>query len=157
MGIRGLVPQDAPTEMLFKSVRCVSAGQYWIGRERVGDVLDYFRRRNGLKAATVPDRYGLTLRDKQIIRYVIKGYQNTEIAQYLVMTNQAVRHRLSRIFAKLGVCNRLELALFGLEKALYAENAVSPVFNELQFKCSKTARRKYRPTISSALLESQQV
>jgi two-component system, NarL family, nitrate/nitrite response regulator NarL len=116
VGVRGIVARDATVGMLFKSIHCVNAGEYWIGRERVGDVMNYLRKgRNGTHTG---DQLGLTTRELDVLRALLTGMSNKEIAQVLAISSQAVRHHLCSIFNKVGVSNRLELALFAIHHSL---------------------------------------
>ncbi|HEX8927052.1 MAG TPA: response regulator transcription factor [Terriglobales bacterium] len=118
-GLRGVVPKDAPAETLFKSIRCVSAGEYWLGRDRIAGVMDYLRRAK-VDTHTNPETHlGLTARERDVIRALLTGASNKEIAQSLAISNQAVRHHLCSIFHKVGVANRLELVLFVMENRLF--------------------------------------
>ena len=99
-------------KLVFKSMRAVMAGQYWVGRECVGELIDKMRERAAMPAPE-PRRatFGLTARELEIVSTVVDGYANGDIAQKCVKT---VKHHLTNIFDKLGVANRLELALFAV-------------------------------------------
>ncbi|MGE0816286.1 MAG: LuxR C-terminal-related transcriptional regulator [Vicinamibacterales bacterium] len=53
----------------------------------------------------------LTVRERQLVRVLQAGSTNREIAERLGLREQTVRNRLSVIYAKLGVRNRLDLVL----------------------------------------------
>jgi two-component system, NarL family, nitrate/nitrite response regulator NarL len=114
-GVRGVVLKESATELLLKSIRCVMAGQYWLGRESLSDLVRTLR---DLKA--IPEQgetarpYNLTPRELEIISAIVNGYTNRDIADELHIAEQTVKHHLSNIFDKLGVSNRLELALFAV-------------------------------------------
>lgn len=55
--------------------------------------------------------HGLTARERQTIRVLLAGATNRQIAQSLGLSEQTVRNRLSVIYTKCGVRNRLELVL----------------------------------------------
>jgi two-component system nitrate/nitrite response regulator NarL len=122
LGLRGIVRKDAPAELLFKSIRCVSAGEYWLGRDRIAGVMDYLRRAKQDSNASPETQLGLTTRERDVIRALLTGASNKEIAQLLAISNQAVRHHLCSIFQRVGVSNRLELVLFLMEKGLFCQN-----------------------------------
>ncbi len=125
LGLRGIVAKDATADMLFTSIRSVSAGEYWIGRDRIGHLVDCVRRiRNGRAAASNP--FGLTARERDVIHALLTGATNKEIAQRLSISSQAVRHHLCNIFDKLGVSNRLELGLFAIEHRLFETSSPRP-------------------------------
>jgi len=118
-GARGVVMKQAASEMLFKSIRTVMAGQYWVGRECMGEVIDKMRAR---AAAPGPDprrpTFGLTPRELEVVSTVVEGYPNGDIAQRFSISVKTVKHHLTNIFVKLGVSNRLELALFAVHHRL---------------------------------------
>ena len=65
MGARGVVMKEAATQLLMKAIRTVMSGQYWIGREAVGDIVDFMRTNaSGEKA---PRNFGLTKREMEIL------------------------------------------------------------------------------------------
>ena len=52
LGARGVVLKHSPPEMVFKSIRSVAAGEYWVGRERVADLIAMMRKRESWSALT---------------------------------------------------------------------------------------------------------
>jgi len=60
----------------------------------------------------------LTRREFEILFAVVDGCTNKEIAEKLTISEQTVKHHLTRIFGKVGVSNRLELALFAMNQRL---------------------------------------
>jgi DNA-binding NarL/FixJ family response regulator len=119
LGARGIVLKDSATEVLFKSIRCVMEGQYWIGREEVADLVAALREtRAELQQAARRKDFRLTPRELQIAAAVVSGLTNREIARQLKVTEDTVKHHMTSIFDKLGVSNRLELALFAINNNL---------------------------------------
>jgi DNA-binding NarL/FixJ family response regulator len=123
LGARGIVMKHAASDLMFKSIRTVMAGQYWVGRECMGDLIDKMRERT---TAPAPDlrrpTFGLTPRELEIVSAVVAGYINSEIAQKFSISVKTVKHHLTNIFDKLGVVNRLELALFAVHHRLDASS-----------------------------------
>jgi len=118
-GARGIVMKQTASELVFKSIRAVMAGQYWVGRECVGDLIDKMRSRNAPPAPEpIRPTFGLTARELEIVSTVVGGYANTDIAQKYSISVKTVKHHLTNIFDKLGVANRLELALFAVQHRL---------------------------------------
>jgi DNA-binding NarL/FixJ family response regulator len=117
-GARGIVLKSVSTELLMKAIRTVTAGEYWVARESVGSLVGTFRART----AAPPDRqFGLTRRELEIVTAVASGLTNKEIARRFALSEETVKHHLTNIFDKLGVANRVELALFAI-----AEQIVPP-------------------------------
>ncbi len=115
LGARGLVLKESASQLLMKAIRTVMAGQYWISRDGVSQLVDLFR---ALTSEAGDRKYGLTPRELKIIEAVAAGYTNKDIAQRLSLSEETVKHRLSKIFDKVGVSNRLELALLAISQHL---------------------------------------
>jgi two-component system nitrate/nitrite response regulator NarL len=119
LGARGVVLKDSATQLLFKAIQAVMAGEYWVGRESVSNLVQYL---GTLMQSTHDEarqkRFGLTPRELEIVSAVVAGYSNREIAEYFKISEDTVKHHLSNIFDKLGVSTRLELALFAVNQAL---------------------------------------
>ncbi len=116
MGARGVVMKEAATQLLMKAIRTVMAGQYWIGREAVGDIVDFMRTN---PAGDKPPRnYGLTKREMDILTTIVAGLSNKDIARKFSLSEDTVKHHLTNIFDKVGVASRLELALFAINNRL---------------------------------------
>jgi two-component system, NarL family, nitrate/nitrite response regulator NarL len=114
-GARGIVMKDAAPDLLFKSIHAVMDGQYWIEREAVSDLVAALRESRPAAEPQRPvRRFNLTPRELEIIRAVVEGQANKEIASRLGVAEPTVKHHLTSIFDKVGVSNRLELALFAL-------------------------------------------
>jgi DNA-binding NarL/FixJ family response regulator len=118
-GARGIVMKDAATKLLCKSIPTVMAGQYWVGRESLSDVIGYLRTTQAVASPSPPKpKYGLTPRELQIMAAVVAGYTNKDIAGRFSRSEDTIKHHLSNIFDKLGVSNRLEAALFAINHHL---------------------------------------
>jgi DNA-binding NarL/FixJ family response regulator len=119
LGARGVVLKDSATQLLLKSIHTVMAGEYWVGRESVSNLVQYLRtlvQSSGEEARQ--KKFGLTPRELEIVSAVVAGYSNKEIAEYFKISEDTVKHHLSNIFDKLGVSTRLELALFAVNQSL---------------------------------------
>src|SRR5438876_276595 len=86
LGARGVVMKDSATQLLLKSIHTVMAGEYWVGRESVSNLVQYLRslvQSSGEEARQ--KKFGLTPRELEIVSTVVAGYSNKEIAEYAVM------------------------------------------------------------------------
>lgn len=121
-GARGVILKNAPTDLLFKGIRAVMAGEYWIGHNGIVDLIDSLRTYSAASAKHPRTRNGLNLseRELEIMTLVVEGCTNKEIARQFSLSEQTVKHHLTNIFAKVGVSNRLELALFAMHHGLSA-------------------------------------
>ncbi len=122
-GVRGVVLKESATELLLKSIRCVMDGQYWVGRESVSDLVRIIRELTAIpEQGTRKRSYNLTPRELDIISAIVDGFTNKDIADKFAIAEQTVKHHLGNIFDKLGVSNRLELALFAVNHHLVEDN-----------------------------------
>jgi len=104
LGARGVVMKDAGMDVIKKCIHAILAGEYWIGREVMADWVQYLK--NDVPRATV------TSREREIIDRVLKGLTNRDIGRVLGISEQTVKRHISNIYDKLGVSNRMELALY---------------------------------------------
>ena len=119
LGARGVVLKEAATELLFKAIRTVIAGQYWVGRDTVTDIVRHLRERVGAAAGRRPSpAERLTPREREIVAAVAAGVSNREIAARLGLAEDTVKHHVTNIFDKLGVSNRAELAAYAARHGL---------------------------------------
>ncbi len=116
LGVRGVLMKDSATALVAKCVRCVAAGEYWLGRDSVADLLAAFVQRGAVEfSRPVPT---LTPREREIVTAVAEGATNRDVAIRFGLSPQTVKNYLSDIFDKLGVSSRLELALYALHHQL---------------------------------------
>ncbi len=119
LGVHGLLLKDVTTEVLFEAIMCVMAGRYWLGQTLVSDLLETVRPLiESSSAAGGRLSYGLTPRERQVLTMVAAGCSNKEIAGQCGISAQTIKHHLTRMFEKLGVSNRLELAMIATERGL---------------------------------------
>jgi DNA-binding NarL/FixJ family response regulator len=118
LGAQGVVVKASASEVLFKSIRAVMAGEYWVGPSRVSDLATALRGLADPPKGVARKQFGLTPRELEIIGVILGGYSNNDIAAKFSISEKTVKHHLTNIFDKLGVSNRLELALFALHHKL---------------------------------------
>ena len=128
LGAAGVVLKASVGQMLVKAIRSVMAGQNWIGRESVSDLVDALR---GLMVTTplekTPrERFGVTPRELEITSAVVAGLSNKEIAKRFSLSEDTVKHHLTNVFNKVGASTRLELALFAVHHRLLEGEPVTP-------------------------------
>ncbi|MDE3106127.1 MAG: response regulator transcription factor [Acidobacteriota bacterium] len=119
IGARGIVLKDAVAGDLSHSLRAVMSGDYWIGGERVVNLLRALKELME-KAAAAPERktYGLTPRELEVVTCIVEGCSNKDIAKQFNISEETVKRHLSNVFDKTGVSTRLELALFAIAHKL---------------------------------------
>jgi len=119
LGARRVLLKESATEALADYIREVAAGNFCIGKEKVSDLMGALHRLSApATAGLARKRFGLTLRELEIIEAVLEGCTNKDMAQKFSVSEHTVKHHLTNIFDKLGVSNRLELVLFAAEHQL---------------------------------------
>ena len=101
LGARGIITKDSATALLFKCIQRVIAGEYWLDRGAVGDLVQALvaaGAQEGRRAGPPP----LTRRELEIIATVVEGASNREVADRFGLSPQTVKNHLSNIFDKLG-------------------------------------------------------
>ena len=123
LGVRGLVLKEATTELLFEAIMCVLSGKRWLDKALVGDLMELVGTSRPQSAAVIQQPYGLTPREREVLAHVVAGDGNKEIARKCAVSEETVKHHLTRIFDKVGASNRLELALVAAKRGLVADMA----------------------------------
>jgi DNA-binding NarL/FixJ family response regulator len=123
LGARGLILKDSASDVLWSCIRAVMRGKYWVLEEEVSDPKDLGRDQpEDLQNNRRSKRYGLTEREMEVLAAIIAGQTNRQIAEKFHISEQTVKHHLTHIFDKVGVYNRLELALFAIHHGLVGKN-----------------------------------
>ena len=115
-GARGVLCRDDPFEMLPKCVQRVYEGQIWANSQQLNFLVECVADRG---MAPMTDAKGATLltdRELSLVQLVAEGRTNRDISQELRLSEHTVRNYLFRIFNKLGVSTRLELALYAINQ-----------------------------------------
>lgn len=125
-GCCGIVPRSSATEMLLKSIRRVHAGELWLDRMTSAEIIRRFARKNGGPSMPASIRQpgrdqggSLSQREREIVSLVSQGFKNKEMAERMFISEQTVKNHLHNIFDKLGVSDRLELALYAIHNNLH--------------------------------------
>jgi two-component system nitrate/nitrite response regulator NarL len=116
-GVRGIVNRSISPDLLVRCVRRIAAGETWIDNQSVNWVIEAYRAQ---AAALVSPRSQPRLSPKElaIITCITQGKRNKEIAFQLGTTEQVIKNYLRKIYDKLGVSDRLELALYCLHNKI---------------------------------------
>jgi two-component system nitrate/nitrite response regulator NarL len=118
LGARGVITKDCDSGILFRSIRKVMEGEYWISRSSVADLVSAVRTLLVHAKTGQSRKFKITPRQQEIISSVVTGHSNREIAQQFSLSEETVKRHLTNIFDKVGVSNRLELALFAIHHEL---------------------------------------
>src|SRR6202041_2756857 len=128
-GVRGIISRSISPDLLVRCVRRIAAGETWIDNQSVNWVIEAYRSQ---AAALVSPRTQPRLSPKEmaIITCITQGKRNKEIAFQLGTTEQVIKNYLRKVYDKLGVSDRLELALYCLHNQLHKKAAGTvPVTN----------------------------
>lgn len=101
LGVRGVLRKTLPPELLIKCLSKVSEGELWFDKTLTASFLS-------------AKMIALTKRESQLVSLLSQGLKNKEIAATLSISEGTVKVYLSRLFQKVGVKDRFELALYGL-------------------------------------------
>ena len=120
-GVRGIISRAISPDLLVKCIRKIAGGETWIDNQSVNLVIEAYRSQ---AAALVNPRTQPRLSPKEmaIITCISQGKRNKEIAFQLGTTEQVIKNYLRKIYDKLGVSDRLELALYCLHHKLIQGN-----------------------------------
>jgi len=128
-GAHAVVSREVEPEMLVECLRKVAQGEPWLEARAVGWVLEAYRTQ-GTRPPGMRPKAQLTPKEALIVSCVTQGMKNKEIAVRVGTTEQVVKNYLRKVYDKLGVADRLELALYCLnhrvaQKETAAEGAES--------------------------------
>jgi DNA-binding NarL/FixJ family response regulator len=108
-GARGYCHAWSSPEQLHEVVQVVSRGGYWVGQALMSRLINVVTTRSQPVSDELPGE--LSERETEVAREVVAGRSNKEIARALEITERTVKAPLGAIFVKLGVRDRLQLAL----------------------------------------------
>ena len=125
-GVRGIVSRSISPDLLVRCVHRIAAGETWIDNQSVSWVIEAYRAQ---ASALVNPRTQPKLSPKEmaIITCITQGKRNKEIAYQLGTTEQVIKNYLRKIYDKLGVSDRLELALYCLHNKIIKTEAEEEV------------------------------
>lgn len=103
-GVCGILPPDSDSGILKKAIKVVYSGELWIDRKIIKSIL--------YNMSHMEKKIDLTKKEREVVSLICNGYRNKEIAQQLDISEQTVKSHCNRIFKKVGVSDRLQLALY---------------------------------------------
>jgi DNA-binding NarL/FixJ family response regulator len=108
-GARGLVFKRFAIETLMTAIHAVMEGHVWLPPALQAEITTRLREPTGVL---------LTRREREIVRHVALGLRNAEVAERLHVTEGTVKTHLNNIFQKLGLRDRVELALYAVRMGI---------------------------------------
>jgi two-component system nitrate/nitrite response regulator NarL len=126
LGCSGILSKDSSITLIEKSIQKVYAGEIWLDSNTTAAVIRQFASPTDFppvhgtaNGKTTRERAQLSQREREIIILIAQGYKNKEIAEKMFITEQTVKNHLHNVFDKLGVSDRLELALYAIHNSLH--------------------------------------
>jgi DNA-binding NarL/FixJ family response regulator len=129
LGVRGILRKTLPNDILLRCLTRVNDGELWFEKTLTDSIMS-------------ARRYSLTRREGQLVSLLSQGLKNKEIATALTISEGTVKVYLSRLFQKLGVKDRFELALYGLKNLTPGNGAME---NASQSGARKSAAPVWQP------------
>jgi DNA-binding NarL/FixJ family response regulator len=112
-GAHGILSREVEPELLIDCLRKVAAGEPWLESQAIQWVMEAYRG-HSLRPSGARPKVQLTPKETVIVSCVTQGMKNKEIAVRVGTTEQVVKNYLRKVYDKLGVADRLELALYCL-------------------------------------------
>jgi DNA-binding NarL/FixJ family response regulator len=125
-GAHGIVSREVEPELMVDCLRKVISGETWLDNQAVRWVMEAFRNQSSRSTGTRP-KVQLTPKESLIVSCVTQGMKNKEIALRVGTTEQVVKNYLRKVYDKLGVADRLELALYCLNHHVVDNTKVPPL------------------------------
>src|SRR6202167_1351057 len=123
LGCSGIVLKQTAPDLIVKSIRKVNSGEIWLDSHTTAAVMRHFstgqEQSGGGGGGKGRERSPLSAREREIVALVAQGYKNKEMAEKMFISEQTVKNHLHNIFDKLGVSDRLDLALYAIHKGLH--------------------------------------
>lgn len=140
MGVQGVIYRSASGNLVVDAVRRIARGESFLQ----GPTSTEMEINEDLVGARVRKR--LSDRELRIIAAVVQGYKNREIAMQLYTSEQVIKNALRNIFDKIGVSDRLELALFVVHHRILAQATASVAVNPARPRVTPEPVKVQAPT-----------
>jgi DNA-binding NarL/FixJ family response regulator len=125
-GVHGVVSREVEPELMVECLRKIVSGECWLDSQGIHWVLEAYRNQGTRPAGSRP-KVQLTPKEMLIVSCVTQGMKNKEIALRVGTTEQVVKNYLRKVYDKLGVADRLELALYCLNHHVVDNTKVPPL------------------------------
>ena len=104
-GVVGILPPGADPDLLKKAIRAIHSGELWLDRKTMSNILS--------KGNSSPmNEMKLTKSEKKVVALICQGLRNKEVALKLGISEQTVKSHCNRIYKKVGITDRLQLAIY---------------------------------------------
>ena len=125
-GVHGVISREVEPEVMVDCLRQVASGKCWLDGQGMHWVLQAYRNQGTRPTGSRP-KVQLTPKESLIVSCVTQGMKNKEIALRVGTTEQVVKNYLRKVYDKLGVADRLELALYCLNHHVVDNTKVPPL------------------------------
>jgi DNA-binding NarL/FixJ family response regulator len=126
-GASGVILKSVHPALFVKCVHKVMQGEVWIPKNEVAQMAQML---GSAPVAILRPVETLTCREKIIVSYLVQGWRNREIAEHLEISEQTVKNHLRAVYDKVGVSDRLELALYVINQHLELPSTPSLAVNQ---------------------------
>lgn len=109
-GLVGFLPPTSSALQFNKAIKSVISGEFWLERKQLKDVVC------SMNGHSVENKPLLNGKESEIIRLICRGYSNKDIVARLSISDLSVRSYLNRIYKKIGVSDRLQLAVYAIKR-----------------------------------------
>lgn len=109
LGVKGYLTDELSPEQFLDAIRTVGNDEIWLGLKVINKLLTQFLHTGDIRPAL---KAKLTRKEKEIAKFVMKGFSNKRISSELYISENTVKTHLANLFNKLSVSSRLELALY---------------------------------------------
>src|SRR5271166_1644206 len=148
-GVHGILTRAISPELLVRCVRRVAAGETWLDKQSVNWVIQAYRTQ-ALQGSAPRQQLRLSEKEMFIISGVTQGLKNKDIAREVGTTEQVVKNYLRKIYGKLQVLDRLELALYSMNHRLLEGYVPEPVRAGASREAGKPKHAAPAPAAASA-------
>lgn len=118
LGVRGFSSKDLSSEKLEKALLRVKRGEIWVSRNVINLSLQSIANQGSTRFIRGRNRFGLTERELDILRTMVMGLKNKEIAEKLFISERTVKSHVNRIFKKLRATTRAQVILTAVEEKI---------------------------------------
>ena len=125
-GAHAIVSREIDSEVFVECLRTIAKGEPWLEAHAMKWVMEAYRTQGG-RPSSGRSKVQLTPKESLIVSCVTQGMKNKEIATRVGTTEQVVKNYLRKVYDKLGVADRLELALYCLNNRVILEPKAAPV------------------------------
>jgi DNA-binding NarL/FixJ family response regulator len=125
-GVHGVISREVEPEVMVDCLRKVVSGESWLEPQGIHWVMEAYRSQS-TRPAGARSKVQLTPKESLIVSCVTQGMKNKEIALRVGTTEQVVKNYLRKVYDKLGVADRLELALYCLNHHVVDNTKVPPL------------------------------